>query len=306
VHTGTVDKNALYGAINEGVLAERLNAFERNLVKNAPHIARCGGVRGLIPHFKGKHVIVIGAGPSLDRNLPLLKKYQSRREFLLVAADMAVKPLAARGISPAYVFSCETVPVDYFGGLDTSGMHLVAFSCISPVTLRRWRGGISFYNWMLHSVDYDRLWERAGMDLGFVATGNIITTQAVAFSLGCGVASLILVGNDLAFSDTVYAGETEARRVLMRSTDRCAPVETAEFASSRRRREYEVRRGDRVYFTNSQFLAAKLWLEDLLAGAAVPVYDCGEPDCSAQKVKRLSLQEYLGGFDRARQKRRKR
>jgi len=300
-----IDKNALYGALNEGILIERLKCFNWNLKKNIPYIARHGGVRRLVPLFKGRHVIVIGAGPSLEGNLPLLKKYHMRREFVLAATDMALKPLVARGIMPGFVFSCETVPVDYFGGIDTKPMHLVAFSCISHINLKKWHGDISFYNWMIHSPDFSLLWERAGVDLGFVATGNVITTQAVAFSLGCGVSSLILVGNDLGFSDIVYAGETEARYAINRRINRVGPAESVEFRASRDRREYEVRRGGRLYYTNRQFLAAKLWLEDLFMKSPAPVYDCGEPGCSEKCVRRISLRDYFAGFDRIHRGKRK-
>ena len=52
---------------------------------------------------------------------------------------------------------------------------------------------------------YDDLWKEAGEELGFVATGSIVTTQAVSLVLGCGIASLLLVGNDMGFFDRFYA-----------------------------------------------------------------------------------------------------
>ncbi|MBN1531642.1 MAG: DUF115 domain-containing protein [Spirochaetes bacterium] len=293
-----IDREQLYGALNEGVAAERMPRFRRNLEKNAPLIARYGGLKRLVPELAGRHAVVVGAGPSLDRHVALLGKYQFRDTCVVISADMALKALAAGGVRPRFVFSCETTPVDYFGGIDTTSMHLVAFSCMSPVNLRRWRGDISFYNWMIHTGEYERLWERAGRDLGYVATGNIITTQAVSFALGCGVASLVMVGNDLGYTARYYARGTAAHSLLHEKGSRILTAETMEYWNARSRREYEIRRGDRTYYTNSQFLAAKLWLEDLFKKTTVPVYDCGEPGCSGGSAGRIRLEEYFARFER--------
>ena len=266
-----MDKETLYRNLNEGMLAERLGAFRRNLGKNLDAIGRHGGLARLLPEFRDRHVCVVGAGPSLDGCAGLLKKYQHRRELAIIAVDMALLPLVRSGVKPGYVISCETLPVDFFGDTDTAEMHLLAFSCMSPVNLRRWRGDISFFNWMMQGPVYDELWERAGRDLGSVATGNIVTTQAVAFALGCGIRSLMIIGNDLAFRRRYYARGTVPHAAEHRRADRFRPAVSAEMDSIRRRREYELHRGGRLYFTSHQFLAAKTWLED----TAFPAGDAG-------------------------------
>lgn len=298
-----MDRDYLYRELNEGVIRERLGAFRRNLALNRARIGESGGLRGIVPRLRGRHVVVIGAGPSLEDALPQLSKFQHRRELVILAADMALRPLCAGGIRPSYVVSCETRPVDFFGGLDTEGMHLLAFSCMSDVNLRRWRGAVSFYNWMIHNEHYDALWEDAGVDLGFVATGNLVTTQAVALALGCGIESLALFGNDLGFRDRYYAAETVRFSETGHRTDRFMTQETREFLAAKRAAEFEIRRGGERYYTNSQFLAAKLWLEELFAKQAVPVYDCSVPGCSGTAVIKIDPKEYFGRFDRKRGRR---
>jgi hypothetical protein len=301
-----VDKDQLYTNLNEGILAERLDAFERNLRKNLSLIKRHGGVRKIVPGLEGVTAIVIGAGPSLEKNIGVLKQYQFRQDLVYLAADMALRPLMEQGVRPGYVFSCETSPVDFFSGIDTTRMHLVAFSCMSHANLMKWRGGISFYNWMIRRPEYQRLWETAGMDLGFVATGSLITTQAVAFAMGCGIKGLVLAGNDLGFSDRFYVRGSSACRSYHASAGRLSPPETIERYRSRRAMEYRIRRGERDYYTTSQFLAAKLWLEDLFKERRVPVYDCSDPGCSEKYVEKIELKDLLNSIDgRNRRKRRR-
>jgi hypothetical protein len=219
---------------------------------------------------------------------------------------MALRPLMEQGIRPGYVFSCETSPVDFFSGIDTSRIHLVAFSCMSHANLLKWRGGISFYNWMIQRPEYRALWETAGLDLGFVATGSLVTTQAVAFAMGCGIKGLVMAGNDLGFSDLFYMRGSATYRSVQAATSRLSPSETSEMYRSRRAMEYRIKRGEKDYYTTSQFLAAKLWLEDLFKESRVPVYDCSDPGCSEKYVAKVELKNFMYTIDgRNRRKRRR-
>jgi len=137
--TTAMDRDTLYRNLNEGILAERFPAFRRNLERNLPLIRRWGGLAGVVGELRGRHVCVVGAGPSLEESVGDLKKYQHRRELAVIAVDMALLPLVRSGVRPGYVISCETLPVDFFGGVDTRGMRLLAFSCMSPANLGRWK-----------------------------------------------------------------------------------------------------------------------------------------------------------------------
>ncbi len=293
-----MDKQTLYQNLNEGILAERLGAFRRNLRRNRERILLYGGLQRVIPLLRDKHVCVVGAGPSLEKGLEVLKKFQYRRELAIIAIDMALLPLVRYGIRPGFVMSCETLPVDFFGAVDTRDMHLLAFSCMSPANLGRWKGDISFYNWMIDSPEYDELWKEAGMDLGSVATGNIVTTQAVALALGCGIRSLLLTGNDLAFRWRYYARGTVTHDAALRRIDRLTNAEMIEFQAIRRGSNYELYRGDRKYYTSHQFFAAKTWLEELLPKQGIEVHDCSDPGLSEKYVKKSSIEAYFSRFER--------
>ncbi len=288
-----MNRESLYRRINEGILEERFFAFERNLNKNIPLIRRYGGLRRMIPLLSGRHVIVAGAGPTLDGAMDLLRRHQQREGICIIAADMALRPLMKGGVRPAFTITCETTPVDFFGDCQTEPMHLLAFSCASNGNLRNWRGDISFYNWMLHGEPYEALWKVAGEDLGYLATGSIVTTQAVSLALGCGIASLALVGNDMGFSRSYYARNTVAHRRFMGRYSRFSPSESVEFGAIWRARQYVIQREGRSYFTNGQFLSAKTWLEELFGNQNIPIYDASEPGCDRKSVRKITLERYL-------------
>lgn len=280
-----MDSQELFDSLNRGMTAERLCAFKRNVEKNLPLIRAHGGLRSVVPLLRRKAAVIAGAGPSLEESLPVLRKIQHAEDMVIIAADMALKPLLKNGIRPGFVISCETRPAPFFAGADTSS-HLLAFSCMNPSCLRMWKGPVSFYNWMLHTPDYDPLWERAGLELGFAATASIVTTQAVSIALGCEPACLILAGNDMGFRHRFYASGTFREDS---GRNRVLTADSMEKERLRAAGNYEIWRGGQVFYTNHQFLAAKLWLEQLFREYKCPVYDCSVPGCSETSVIKTKM-----------------
>jgi len=279
-----LDKNSLYSAMNHGILSERLNSFHRNLNLNIPMIRNFGGLAKVVPRLSGKKAVIIGAGPSLDGSLQDIKNISRNTDFVIIASDIALLPLCKSGIVPEFVITCETTPRPFFREINTSAMTLLAFSCSSNSNLRQWKGDMMFYNWMIHTEDYLPLWEKAGIELGYAATASIVTTQAVSIALGCGIKSLILCGNDLAFKDRFYTDNTINADNKFMSSDRLHPAESLNFINCWNNREYKILRNGIEYWTNSQFLTAKYWLEDLFPKCSVPVYDTSVPGCSSGGV----------------------
>lgn len=288
-----IDKKELYSAINTGMLEERHAAFAKNLEKNMVFIKRHGGLKGIINFFNGRHVVIAGAGPSLEKSFEYLKKSRPARDYILVATDMSFLPLMRNKIRPDYVFSCETNPLDFFGSINTEGIHLAAFSCMSNINLRKWRGSISFYNWMIYGEYYDLLWDRAGADLGFLATGGIVTTQALSFALGCSTASIMLIGNDLAFSHRYYVSGSAASDIFFRRINRLNPVQSQDKSFVRKKRDFEILRGEKKFFTTAQFLAAKTWIEELVSEKKAILFDGSEPGCSDKYVSKKDFALYI-------------
>jgi len=292
-----INQEEIFSNLNEGMLAERSRAFKNNLEKNIPLIRKWGGLRPVVEHFSGRHVLVIGSGPSLDNCYGALKVLRLRDDILFVASDMALKPLFRHGIIPHYVITCETTPTDFFSEINTENMHLLSFSCSSYSNIRKWRGKISFFNWMVDGDIYSDLWKKAGEGLGSVATGSIVTTQAVSLVLGCGIASLLLVGNDMAFFDRFYASGASPAEKKFFISGRLNPPASIDMKKGRAARDYEVRREGELFYTNNQFLAARLWLDKLFRSDPYPVADCSRPGCSAGTVHKIDIAAYLDIFN---------
>lgn len=286
-----MDANSLFAKLNAGLAEERLETFKRNVKKNLPLIKKYGGLREVVPLLRGKRIFIVGAGATLAKDVASLKRNSLGRDAVIIAADMALRPLLMWGVRPDFVISCETKPAYFFHGADTRGIRLLAFSCMSPCNLRAWQGDVSFYNWMLNEPDFNELWQTAGVELGFAATASIVLTQAVSIALGCAPREIVLIGNDLGFRYEFYANGVYAATEYLSLANRLEPLASVYANKTRAVRQYEIRRGDRVFFTTHQFLAAKMWLEKLFKEHSCLVYDCSVPGCSETSVVKANLQD---------------
>ncbi|MCX8122826.1 MAG: DUF115 domain-containing protein [Spirochaetes bacterium] len=289
-----MNTESLYQALNQGLLQERYAIIHRNIAKNKVLIEKWGGLQKVVSLLSGKHVVVCGAGSSLSEAIKVLKKYQYRKDLVIIATDMAYRPLLLGGVQPHFSISCEIMPVSYYAFLPTSSCHLLAFSGVSANTLSTWKGKISFYNWMIYEKPFDALWKLAGEHLGYVATASIVTTQAISLALGCSIASLTMVGNDLAFKDIYYTQNTVVSERFMLNYCRYSTANSNDYAMIHKKKMYMVKRRESIYYTDHQFLAAKQWLENLFTRVSVPVYDCSIPGCSENRVVKMHISKVMG------------
>jgi hypothetical protein len=146
---------------------------------------------------------------------------------------------------------------------------------------------------MIRTEPYESLWKESGLDLGFVATGSIVTSQAVSIALGCSIKSLALLGNDLGFRDSFYSRGATRSEDFARTCFRMQPLSQVEFQKCRSSRQYVIKR-ERNWYTNHQFLAAKRWLEDLCAKQNLIVYDASMPGCAGKNIEKIKFKEYCG------------
>ena len=73
-----------------------------NFVAHAP-------INNLLGLFEGKTGVVVGAGPSLDKNIDVLKA--NRDKVIIAAVNSSWPALDAAGIEPDFVVVCEAKPV---------------------------------------------------------------------------------------------------------------------------------------------------------------------------------------------------
>jgi hypothetical protein len=181
----------------------------RNLTQNADIYAACGSVGPLAGTCAGRPAIVVSAGPSLRRNIVLLKDPAVRERSVIIAAQTVLRPLLDLGIRPHLITALDYSEINrrFYEGLtaeSVEGITLVVEPKVNPSVLMAWPGkvlctGDATLDLLLGpalSVHHDpakRL--RQGATVAHLA-------YYLARHLGCD--PVALVGQDLGFTDGQY------------------------------------------------------------------------------------------------------
>jgi len=173
-------------------------SFYQNLLTNLPVIETAPGIDDCRNRFCGVPAIVVSAGPSLDKNLPLLQGANQRALILAVAT--AIKPLAAAGIVPDFVVAIDPNDISiaaFEAGPPSEFTHLVFHPCIPPEIVQRFPGrrvvsGAELFLWEFVSQGLE--------NKGSLGKSYSVAHTALKFANHLGCSPVVLVGQDLAFA----------------------------------------------------------------------------------------------------------
>lgn len=174
--------------------------WQHNILTNLSVAATNPGVKDLINVFPGGlPIIVISAGPSLDKNIPLLNK--AKGKALLIAVDTSLRPLLNQGVKPDLVVAVDPQQTNYryFEGIDLSeGPPLVAGLVTYWEILKI--AGPKFIFSTKHPLE---VWLKERIeDKGFLETsGGSVATVAFYLARELKGNPIIFIGQDLAYTD---------------------------------------------------------------------------------------------------------
>jgi len=167
-----------------------------NIFKNLNHIFSNPGINTLYDKFRGRPAVLVAAGPSLNKNMHLLRGLEGKA--LIISCDASFMPLMKRGIRPDFVTSLERTPgVDLFykGIKDFNGVYFIALPILMPETIDAFKGR-KFIAYRAYS-HFDWLEEEKGsLNVG-ISVANL--AFKILIKLGCD--PIILIGQDLAYAE---------------------------------------------------------------------------------------------------------
>ena len=210
-----VAKQIVRGArANEEARQRFAGGYLINTLTNLPVIASEADAAALTDIFKGIPAIIVGAGPSLDANLPALRERQDR--VLLVAVDTAVRPLLAAGIRPHLVVSVDPSDANarHLNALpDVQGLWLVGEGSLASSVLPQFTGRTFFYKVAAHDP-WPWLAELGADRVKLQTWGSVLTT-AFDLTRRAGCDPIVFAGSDLAYTNGLqYLSEYRVRAGL--------------------------------------------------------------------------------------------
>ncbi len=144
---------------------------------------------------KFENAIVVSAGPSLAKQLPLLKAYQDKA--VIFCADGALSMLEKKGIVPDYVTNLDftDLAMKFFQNKENK-TSLNMLSCATHPSL------VHFLDNKSVVLRDDPLYQRFNLnDFGYIDTGTHVSHFSYTLALALGFKNIIMIGQDLAFDE---------------------------------------------------------------------------------------------------------
>ncbi|EAJ9449293.1 DUF115 domain-containing protein, partial [Campylobacter coli] len=168
-----------------------------HLLQNIPSMLESIPFQRILSERKNKfdNAIVVSAGPSLAKQLPLLKAYQDKA--VIFCADGALSMLEKEGIVPDYVTNLDftDLAMKFFQNKENK-TSLNMLSCATHPSL------VHFLDNKSVILREDPLYQRFNLnDFGYIGTGTHVSHFSYTLALALGFKNIIMIGQDLAFDE---------------------------------------------------------------------------------------------------------
>ncbi len=169
------------------------------LIQNLPNLLKEKPLARFKDSLKGKTAVVVSAGPTLDKNIAVLKKY--REKYVLFTVGTAVKTLYKNGIKPDFLCIIETYNSSkQVEGLDLSEVYFITEPYANP-ELRNFKYREIFSHISANSP-INQLWsEICGENIEEYWSKGTVSYTALNSARILGCSKIILTGQDLAYLD---------------------------------------------------------------------------------------------------------
>lgn len=173
--------------------------WQRNFLSNRDAIQRNPGVIALKNRFRDIPCIVVGAGPSLDKNIRYLRKACDKA--IILCCDAALKPLLSHDIVPNFVVVLDPQEeiARFLSNVPQKGITLIVPTIVHPSILELWQGEVLFFN--KFAPDIPTLVEIQKMvpQVGILTPGGTVlsVTYDLGFQAGCN--PILFAGQDLSY-----------------------------------------------------------------------------------------------------------
>jgi hypothetical protein len=288
----TIEHCLRVAAENVKVQITRGISIQTNIIRNIPYFLRSIDLSSMIDQMKGVPAIIIGAGPSLDKNIDQLKNISPN--ILLLATDTAYRLLVKRNIQPHIVITCDPQSINqrHFDGIQSLGNAILAYL---PESTNQILEQFSSHGPKLGLFDnqsklLNQLFSikkpfHRGMNVGYCAF-------SLAIQLGC--SPIILMGMDLSIQPgklSHASGSANQSNILLTNSNNTVVLEQSaqQYIQCLQVEGYY----DEPVTTLSYFYPVLQRFEQTIATINIPVIDSTEGGAKKQGSVRMPLHQAL-------------
>ncbi len=264
--------------------------WAENILKNAPKII----TRHRVIEFFGKYSsfpgVIISAGPSLRKNIIKLKKLQDKA--VLICVDTALPVVEKYGIKPHFVLALDAQKhtLKHFLPHMNCSAPLIADAVSCPRVSDEYRGDVIFSTTAKYYDNADGVLKRETTpfmdwlekhipEIGDIQSGGSVATTAFDLILNLGCSSIILIGQDLAYTGReIHSSGTHHNDNWLPITNRFVNLETInqKIITKRKIRYVTSYGGEGTVISDFVLDMYRNWFEDSAARVSIPVYNATE------------------------------
>lgn len=151
----------------------------------------------LKPIIKKNDLIIVAGGPSVDMQLPAIKRYRDR--FTIMAVGTIIRKLMENGIVPDLIIISDPQSFMYHQveGLDTENIPLILLSTASAGILEYYKGPV----YIAYQEGYEKAeTEAQRRSCVLFQTGGSVSTIALDIGIRFEAERIILIGMDMAYT----------------------------------------------------------------------------------------------------------
>lgn len=198
-----IDKN-VGEVVKKDTCLKNTRNLPRNTLGNMKHMIGEKNIAQLRQKLEGKitegmPAFIVSAGPSLDKNIQELKKVEGKA--LIIVVDAALRTVINAGIKPDIVCTVDpNVPERFFEHMDLSEVNWCCNNWSRVIEFEQRCKNIYYFG--IFSRDWNRiLSEELGYEFPNMYVGSNVTSVAYALATYLGFRTLVLVGQDMAFTN---------------------------------------------------------------------------------------------------------
>jgi hypothetical protein len=165
---------------------------------NLPAVAAATPFSKMIGQFEGSPMLIVSPGPSLDKNIDQIKDFKGRA--LIVAPAQSALALTAAGVIPDIVVVADPNEMQYL--LEGVPMEQVTALVLGvtchPALYKQYAGKLITFN---ANLGLDAWISDIFQDTTSLPAGGSVSTDALCMGVFLKCSPIIIVGQDLSFSD---------------------------------------------------------------------------------------------------------
>ena len=274
----------MLNVVNDNTIRDQSVFWQENIIKNTLYATLGNSLAELRSYYTAPIVIASG-GPSLMKQIPLLKKY--RNKMVLLAAGSTVTTLVKEGIKPNYVISIDGTPGNYdrhFKSLDYEGIELIYLFSNNYLIQKNYNEQqyyfIDKYDESLkNSLEIKYLLN----DIVKIEGGGSVANYALSVARFITTGPIAMIGQDLAYTNN----ETHSKHNLGRK------VVTKDLLKERGAIKIDGYFNEKVW-SDYSLISMKQSFEKILKSIAFPktIFNCTEGGAKIKGMEQVPFQSF--------------